>query len=710
MAESASPKFSLPKPGDILRGRADILFALGLVIAITVLILPMPSWLLDMGLAISFTLAVLVLMTALFIDKPLDFSSFPTILLISTMIRLALNMASTRLILSQGHEGTDAAGKVIQAFGNFLMQGNTVIGIIVFAILVIVNFMVITKGSGRIAEVSARFSLDAMPGKQMAIDADLSAGIITDIEAKQRRKDLEDESTFFGAMDGAAKFVRGDAVAGLLITLINVIGGIIIGMVYNNVEFAEAGRTYTFLTIGDGLVTQIPALIISVAAGMLVTKAGSRGSIDKAVFAQLGAYPAALGMSSFLMGGLALLPGIPMVPFLLLSVCMGSASYFIKKGAKAEAAAAKPPATKALPGASAKGTEQAGEETPQDAPISDILYLDSLKVEIGYALLGMVNGKAAGATLPDQIKSLRNQLAAEMGFIVPSVRIQDNLQLSSNNYRIMLKEIQVGDGVIKPDQWMVMNPSGEKIDLSGEPTVEPAFGLPAMWISEKLKEEADFKGYTTVEPSTVLITHLTEVIKDNMPDLLSYAETQKLLDQLPEEHKKLADDVIPDQISLGGLQRVLQNLLGERVSIRDLPLILEGIADATDSTRNIMLITEHVRSRMSRSISESFINEKGYVPIVSLSSEWEQEFMNALVGDAEMRTLALAPTKLQEFMKRIKMVFERQMAMGAFPVLLTSPAIRPYVRSVVERFRPMTPVLSQNEISPKVKIQTLGQV
>ncbi|MHA1599511.1 MAG: flagellar biosynthesis protein FlhA [Alphaproteobacteria bacterium] len=678
--------------------RGDIALALGIACILVVLILPMPSWMLDISLAVSMTLSVLILMTVLFINRPLDFSSFPTILLIATMLRLSLNMASTRLILSNGHEGPDAAGQVIEAFGNFVMGGNFVIGIIVFGILIIVNFVVITKGSGRIAEVSARFSLDAMPGKQMAIDADLSAGLIDESEARTRRKTLEDESNFFGSMDGAAKFVRGDAIAGLLITFINIIGGMIIGVAQQGLTFGEAAQNYTLLTVGDGLVTQIPAIIVSTGAGLLVSKSSAVGSADKAVFGQLSAYPRALGLSSFLMLALALLPGIPAMPFLMLAgVAGGFAWAAVRRG---EVAAV----------AESKADEEAKEAVPAaEEPISNSLQLDNLRLELGYGLLPMISNQG-GQRLTDQIKALRRQLAQEMGFVLPSVRIQDNLQLASNSYAVRIKEITAGQGELNPNMLLVMDPRGEKITLQGEETVEPTFGLPAMWVDPSAREESLFRGYTVVDPPTVITTHLTELVKDNMAELLSYAETQKLLDEMGEDHQKLIADLVPTLISVGGLQRVLQNLLGERVSIRDLPTILEGVAEACGYTRNVSNITEHVRARLSRQISSAQINEEGFIPMMTLSPQWEQAFAEAIVGDGDDRQLSMAPSRLQEFIKLVRTGFERHAMTGQTPVLLTSPGIRPYVRSIIERFRPSTVVMSQNEVHAKVQIKTLGQV
>jgi flagellar biosynthesis protein FlhA len=677
--------------------RGDIALALGIAGILVVLILPMPSWALDILLAVSMTLSVLILMTVLFISRPLDFSSFPTILLIATMLRLSLNLASTRLILADGHKGSDAAGHVIEAFGNFVMSGNYVIGIIVFGILVIVNFIVITKGSGRIAEVSARFSLDAMPGKQMAIDADLSAGLIDEAEARSRRRNLEDESNFFGSMDGAAKFVRGDAIAGLLITFINVIGGMIIGVAQQGLTFTDAAQNYTLLTVGDGLVTQIPAIIVSTGAGLLVSKSSAVGSTDKALFGQLGGYPRALGLSSFLMLSLALLPGIPMVPFLALAgVAGGLAWSSLRRGQAVEA--------KLLAGTAAKDAVPVAEE-----PIANTLQLDNLRLELGYGLLPMISNQG-GQRLTDQIKALRRQLAQDMGFVLPSVRIQDNLQLPANSYVVRVKEIAAGRGELRPNMLLVMDPRGEKITLTGEETIEPTFGLPAMWIDSGAREEALFRGYTVVDPPTVITTHLTEVVKDNMAELLSYAESQKLLDELGAEHQKLIADLIPNQISVGGLQRILQNLLSERVSIRDLPTILEGVSEACGYTRNVSGITEHVRARLARQISSAHVNEQGFIPMITLSPPWEQAFAEAIVGDGDDRRLSMAPSKLQEFIKMVRATFERHAMMGDTPVLLTSPGIRPYVRSIVERFRPSTVVMSQYEVHAKAQIKTLGQV
>jgi len=578
------------------------------------------------------------------------------------------------------------------------MGGNFVIGLIVFAILVIVNFVVITKGSGRIAEVAARFSLDAMPGKQMAVDADLSAGLIDEKEAKRRRKDLEAESNFFGAMDGASKFVRGDAIAGLMIVAINVIGGIIIGVAQHGVSFADASQTYTLLTVGDGLVSQMPALIVSTAAGLMVSKAGVEGATDKALIGQLSFYPQALGMAAAVMGVIGMLPGMPTLVFLGLAGGAGSLAYVAYK---------KKDAIAAVERAEVEKTKTA--ETSKEEPISTALALDLLRVELGYGLLPLIND-VKGHRITDQIKALRRQLATEMGFVMPAVRILDNMQLGANEYRIRVKEVDSGRGDLYPGSLLVMDPKGLPVDLPGTHTTEPAFGLPATWVAQAMREQASFKGYTVVDPGTVLTTHLTEVLKSHMSELLSYAETKKLLDDLPPENKKLVDELIPSQISVTGVQRVLQTLLAERVSIRDLPAILEGIAEAVGHTKNAMYITEHVRARLARQLCHANLAPAGYLPLVALSPAWEQAFADSIVGQGEERQLAMAPSQLQAFIQSVRDRFDEASGKGEVPVLLTSPQVRPFVRSIIERFRSQTVVMSQNEIHASVKLRTMGQV
>lgn len=690
--------------GWVMKGEVALATGIGLIIVL--LIVPVPSFLLDFLLSISITASILVLMTALLLKRPLDFNAFPTVLLVTTLYRLALNMASTRLILAEGHEGEAAAGATIKAFGQLITQGNFVIGVIIFIIMVVVNFVVITKGSTRIAEVSARFTLDSMPGKQMAIDADLSAGLITPDEAKKRRKDVEKESNFFGAMDGASKFVRGDAVAGIIITAIQAIGGIIIGTLQHGLDIGTAANHYILLTVGDGLVTQIPALITSMAAGFLVSKSGVEGSADKALVNQLARNPVSLGMVSAAAGIMGLVPGMPILPFSLLAIGTGYLAWRLHKN---------PPMTPEEQEAAEKAIHEAeeakalAESGPAEEPITTALMMDDLKIELGYGLLGLIND-LEGRRLTDQIVALRRSMASEFGFVMPSVRILDNMRLPNQGYALRVKEMEAGQGEVRLGHLMAMDPMGRQVDLPGEHTREPAFGLPATWIVEDLREEATFRGYTIVDPSTVISTHLTEIVKEAMPDLLSYAETQKLLGDLPEDQKKLVSDVIPSVVPIATVQRVLQALLKEKVSIRDLPGILEALAEAAPHTNSITQLIEHVRSRLARQLCHAHRGDDGNLAIIPLSPDWEQAFAESLVGQGEDRQLAMPPSQLQEFISLTRDAFDRAGMNGELPVLLTSPVIRPYVRSIVERFRAQTPVMSQNEIHPKARLKTVGQI
>ncbi|MGL4496944.1 MAG: flagellar biosynthesis protein FlhA [Beijerinckiaceae bacterium] len=685
-----------------LMRRSDIGMAVGVLAILAVLIVPLPPFLLDLLLAVSIILSVLILMMALFISAPLEFSAFPTILLIATMLRLALNLATTRLILSNGHTGTSAAGHVIEAFGNFVMAGNFVIGLVVFFILVLVNFVVITKGSGRIAEVAARFTLDAMPGKQMAIDADLSTGLIDQDEAKRRRKALEDESSFYGAMDGASKFVRGDAIAALLITFINIVGGIIIGVAQQGMSFSAAARAYTLLTVGDGLVSQIPALIVSTAAGLLVSKAGVREAADKALGKQFSTYPKALGMASAVMVVIGLMPGMPMLPFFALAAGAGWLARIIDKQNEALKA-------DALARAIADGTPLPEGSAQAEDTMASILKMDELKLEIGYALMPLVNGEGT-EKLTEQIKALRRQLAGEMGFVMPSVRIVDNVHLESNLYIIRVKEIEAGQGRVYPNQFMAMDPTGAQVQLPGQHTLEPTFGLPATWIDNSLRDDAQVRGYTVVDAATVIATHLTEVLKSNMAELLSHVETQKLLRELPKEHGELVKEIVPTLISTTGIQRVLQLLLAERVSIRDLGTIIEGIAEVAGTLKNPRDIAEQVRARLGRQICAQYTMPGGQLSIITMSPAWETAFAESIIGDSENRHLAMAPSRLTDFVNDVREKFEDAARMGEMPVLVTSGNARPFVRSIIERFRRETPVLSQAEIPTRVRLKTCGAV
>jgi flagellar biosynthesis protein FlhA len=679
-----------------MRPGGDITLALGVIALLAVMLVPLPTVLLDVGLAISITSSVLVLMVALFLQRPLDFTSFPTILLLTTLLRLALNIATTRVILTHGHEGPEAAGHVVAAFGAFLMGGDVLVGLVVFAILLIVNFMVVTKGSGRIAEVAARFSLDAMPGKQMAIDADLSAGLIDEAEARRRRRELEEESGFFGAMDGAAKFVRGDAIAGLIVTAVNLIGGLAIGLLRHGMSLGDAAQTFSILTVGDGLVSQIPALLVSVAAGIVVTKAGAEGRADQLISGQLAGGPKPLAVASGGAALMAFMPGMPMIPFLGLAGLAGWAAWRLRgaEAAKAAALAAAP-----VPDA-----------TPAEEPTAEALRMDVLRLELGYGLLSLASGESSRLT--EQIRSLRKAIAQEMGFVLPSVRVQDNLTLPADHYIVRLKEVESGRGVLKPPLLLAIDGSGGPPPLPGERCHEPAFGLPALWIEERYREEALARGCTVVDSAGVLTTHLTELVRENMAELLSHAETRRLLDGLPEEHRRLVADLIPAHTTIGTVQRVLQALLAERVSIRDLPTILEGIQEATagNGPRALSSIVTMVRLRLARQLTDQVRGPAGHVPLVTLSGDWEAAFAEALIGPPEERQLAMAPSKLTEFARKLREVLDTAASQGAAPALVCSGSIRPHVRAVVERLRPATPVLAQGEIHSRAQIRMMGSI
>jgi flagellar biosynthesis protein FlhA len=677
---------------DWLRGvrfSSEAALAGGVLLVLAILVVPLPAALLDAALALNITVSVLVLMVALFLVRPLDFQSFPQILLITTLFRLGLNVATTRAILSEGHEGPEAAGAVIATFGNFLMAGDILVGLIVFAILLLVNHVVVSKGAGRIAEVAARFQLDSLPGKQMAIDADLSAGSITEEEAKRRRTELQEESSFHGAMDGAAKFVKGDAVAGLVSTFINLLGGLAIGIGRHGMPFMEAVETYSILTVGDGLVGQIPALLVSVAAAIVVTKAAKDGQADALMARELGGWKP-LAVASGASAVMGLMPGMPFLPFAALAGATGAAAWF---GRKAQAVA--------------PDTPEAAPAMPAEAPASEALRMDLLRLELGYGLLSLAAGDAPRLT--EQIKGIRRAVAQEYGFLLPSVRIQDNLELPPDTYLLRVKEIEAARGTLRPPKHLVINPAGPPPDLPGERMAEPAFGLPALWIEERLREDALARGCTVVDCAGVLATHLTEVVREHMADLLSHAETQKLLDELPREQQRLVSDLIPSQTSVGAVQRLLQALLAERVSIRDLPTILEGLAEATAANlRALPQVLAVVRQRLSRQISEAARGPQGHIPLVALSIEWEQALLESLQGPPEDRQLAMEPGRLTAFMQRLKEVLDANA--GEDPVLLCSAPLRPHLRAIVERFRPSVTVMAQNEVHPRIRIRTLATV
>ncbi|EPX78002.1 flagellar biosynthesis protein FlhA [Salipiger mucosus] len=675
----------------------DIGFALGIVLVLAVLFIPLPKMLLDFGLAISLTVSILVLMVALWIRKPLEFDAFPTLLLVVTMLRLSLNVASTRLILSEGNTGTSAAGDIIEGFSQVIVGGDYVIGVVIFTILVVINFMVITKGATRIAEVSARFTLDAIPGKQMAIDADLGSGAIDDAEARRRRDELNEESSFMGAMDGASKFVRGDAIAGIIITLINVVGGIIIGVMQHDMTVASAANNYTVLTIGDGLVSQIPALVVSLAAGLIVTKGGREGAANEAIFDQLGKYPRAMFMASGLILLLGLLPGFPFVLFLVLSGALIALGVFVQKETQRKARE--------------KAAQEAEEKDPnvsysEEAP-EQILRLDDMRLELGGGLVPMIS--SMDAALPGNVRSLRNLFAEEFGFILPPIRIVDNAEMEGNSYTISLQGSKVAEGDIRPNAMMVIDPANGKINLKGEKTREPTFNLNAMWIDPNLAEEAEQQGYTVVDPESVITTHLTETIKEHMPSLMTYGAARELVENLDREYQKLLSEM-NQQAPTVMLQRVLQNLLAERVSVRNLPLIVESLTEAASQSSNLASITEHVRQKLSNQICQSLVDSSGFLPVVVMSDAWENEFVQSVRQNGDDTDFVMAPARVQEFVLDAKKVLEVFAQRDEWPAVMVTPQVRVFVRSMLERVSPQTAVISHNEVHRKTPIKTVATI
>lgn len=674
----------------------DIGFAIAVMLILSVLFVPLPSFFLDIGFAISLSLAVLILMVALWIGAPLEFNSFPTLLLVVTMLRLALNVASTRLILSEGHTGQGAAGDVINGFSQFMVGGDFIIGIIVFSILVIINFIVITKGSTRIAEVAARFSLDAMPGKQMAIDADLAAGVINDEEAKLRRKTLEEESSFFGAMDGASKFVRGDAVAGLIITLINIFGGIMIGMLSHGLSVGQAANNYTVLTIGDGLVTQIPALIVSLSAGLLVTKGGTKGATNEAVLGQLSNFPKALYMAAGLTFCMGLLPGFPLMIFLPLSIGTAIFGNLMQRQLQEREAMQR-----------AAEIEAETDTKEVEDPISEMLRVDDVRLDMGAGLVPMIN--SVNAALPGKVKSLRSLFIKDFGFVLPPVRIKDDGALPTNSYAIILQGVEVARGEVQPMMSMVINPTGEHLDLQGKHTKEPTFGLDAIWVDEARASEAELMGMTVVDPESVVTTHLTEVIKEHMPEILTYSATQELIEGLDKDYQKLLSDSSTTSPAVL-LQHVLQALLSERVSIRNLPKIIEAVAEASATTKNIRAVIEHARGKLSKQICQSLVDDKGFVPVITLGSDWDRELTSTISTNNGEETFLMQPSRVQDFVLAVRQEIQKYSAVDEWPAILVAPQARPYVRSILERVSPMTQVISHNEVHRKVALRTVGNV
>ncbi|MBN1142150.1 MAG: flagellar biosynthesis protein FlhA [Deltaproteobacteria bacterium] len=674
--------------------RSDILVSFGIVAILMVMIIPLHPLLLDVFLAVNITVALLILIISLYVAKALEFSLFPTILLGTTLFRLSLNVASTRLILLHGDEGPSAAGNVIQAFGQFVVGGDYVVGSVLFIILVIINFMVITKGAGRVAEVAARFTLDAMPGKQMAIDADLNAGLIDDKEARSRRKEIAREADFYGAMDGASKFVRGDAIAGILITFINIGAGFVIGVVQKGMEAGAAAQNYTILTVGDGLVGQVPALIISTAAGILVTRTAGTGDFGTELKGQFTFHPRAIWIVAAILAGFALIPGFPHFSFLTLSAAMAVIGYRLEKSRKLKKDEIEQAPVKAL--------------EPKEDNFDEMLHVDLLELEVGYALIPLVDSAQNGELL-NRIRSIRKQFAADMGFIVPPVHIKDNLQLKPNEYSILLKGVRIAGGEILPGHCLAMNPGGATETIKGVATVEPAFGLPATWISEDRKNQAQMAGYTVVDGTTVISTHLSELIKQHAHEILGRQEVQNLLDNVSKNSPKLVEELVPNLLPLGSVMHVLRNLLRENVPIRDMRSILETLADRAPAVRDPDLLTEYVRQALARSISMRLVKGDGTLPLFALDRALEDKIQNSLQHSGEGSYMALDPVLAQKMIQKLGEKVN-DLDGDATPVLLCTPLIRPHVKRLTERYLPNLMVLSHNEISPNLKVKSVGTV
>jgi flagellar biosynthesis protein FlhA len=685
---------SLPNPR---RVGADAFFAGGIVAMLTILFLPIPPFLIDLGLAFSIALSALILMVALWIQRPLDFSAFPTVLLIATILRLALNVATTRLILSRGGEGEQAAGHVVAGFSKFVMGGDFVIGLIIFAILVTVNFVVITKGATRIAEVGARFTLDAIPGKQMAIDADLSAGLIDDKEAQRRRRELEEESAFFGAMDGASKFVRGDAIAGLIITAINIFGGIIIGVTHHGLTLSRAADVYTKLSVGDGLVSQMPALIVSLSAGLLVSKGGTRGSAEQAVLRQLSGYPRAVSAAALMMFVLAFMPGLPMAPFVLLGGVMAFVGYTLPRRQAARERK--------------EDARKADERTQAEAKES---VKESLKTaEIELALGGHLSVHLLGSRteLAHRVAKIRKKFAKQYGFVVPEIKLTDNLSIDPKGYQIRIHDTRVAHGELRLGEVLVLVDKDGKPDVPGEEVIEPAFGMKALWVTEAFTDEVRRQGCKPVDNLSVLLTHLSEVIRANLAQLLSYKDMRALLDRLDPEYKRLIEDLCPSQISYSGLLSILKILLAERVSIRNLHLILEAIAEIAPHVRRSEQVAEHVRTRLAQQICGD-LSDNGVLNVVRLGNRWDLAFHQSLKRDpkGDVVEFDADPRLIEQFATDASAAIRKFTENGTSVVLAVTPEARPYVRMILERVFPTLPVLSHVEVARSAEIRALGAI
>ena len=675
-----------------LFGNSDILLALGVVLILIVMIFPLPTIMMDLLLALNFASAMLILMVSMYVRHPLQFSVFPGLLLIVTLFRLSLNVASTRLILGQAY-----AGKIIMAFGDFVVQGNYVVGLVIFLILVIINFVVITKGAGRVAEVAARFTLDSMPGKQMSIDADLNAGLIDENQARRRRLEITQEADFYGSMDGASKFVRGDAIAGLIITVLNIVGGLIIGVAQHGMPVSEAVRTYTRLTVGDGLVSQIPALIISTTAGLVVTRTATDTHMGRDLTSQIFSTPRAIYLASGVLLALGITPGLPLLPFLILGIITGAIGYAVKGGSEEE--------------------EEVEEEVVEKSAetIEDYLRVDPLELEIGYGLIPLVDAEQGGDLLM-RITQLRKQCASEVGILIPPIRIRDNIQLKPNEYVIMIKGVDTARGELMLGRYLALNPGIADKEVEGTRVIEPAFGLPAVWINEKEREKAEHLGYTIVEAVAVLTTHLLEVLKSNAHQLLGRQEVQNLLDNLKKEQPALVDELIPNLLSLGVIEKVLQNLLQERVSIRNLSTILETLADYASLTKDADILTEYARQSLSETIVQPYLTDSGMIRAVTLDPSIEQVFKNTIQevqqvsGVQTLDRLSLPPEVVQQLYTGLASEVEKLIKEGLQPIVVTPPGVRMFFRKIVEAVFPNLVVLSYGELPSRVQIESIGTV
>jgi flagellar biosynthesis protein FlhA len=675
---------------------SSLVVALGVIAILSVMIMPLPTIVLDMLLSISITMGLVVLLMAMYNTNPLNFSSFPSILLLTTLYRLSLNIASTRLILLHGHEGPGAVGQVIQSFGDFVVGGNYTVGLIIFLIMVLINFIVITKGSGRIAEVAARFTLDAMPGKQMAIDADLNAGLIDEDGAKKRRSDISQEAEFYGAMDGAAKFVRGEAIASIIIMLINILGGLFIGVIINKMDIFQALQTYTMLTIGDGLVAQIPSLIISTAAGIIVSRGASDLSMGSEFAKQFGMQPQALAVSAIIISIMGLVPGLPHVPFLFLGILLGTVSYFtFQQKAAGEEKEAK--------------EEEAAPPAGSPETVETLLPLDTLQLEVGYGIIPLVDENQEGDLL-ERIRGIRRQFALDMGMIVPPLHVRDNLQIKPDEYVLLLKGVEITRGELMMGYQLAMDSGTAKREIEGIPTTEPAFNLPAIWIHADKKDEAQLAGYTVVDPSTVIATHITEVLRTHADEMLGRQDTQKLIDNLAKTHPKVIEELVPDNLPLGGLQKVLQGLLRERVSIRDLLTICETLADYAPLTKDTGILTEYVRQKLSRSIVSSLVEEDKTLSVLTLAAPVEDIIRESIQKTEQGSYLNLEPNLSKHVIESTQKLVEKVTTDGYQPIIICSPVVRRHLRHLLERFMPQITVLSNSELPNQIQIKSLGTI